>query len=154
MTTELTVDVEFHFDRRGRGSQKRITQGPDPTPTVEPGRVPRVARLLALAIRFERLLKDGAVANYSELASLGHVSRARVTQVMNLLLLAQDIQEELLHLPRTVRGYDPIHLWQLLPIAAVFDWRKQRPLWRQLRTSVAADSSPQNEFAPSDAIQS
>ena len=48
------------------------------------GRVPRVARLMALAVRFERLVRDGVVADYAELARLGHVSRARMSQAQGL----------------------------------------------------------------------
>jgi len=54
------------------------------------GRVPRVSRLMALAIRFEGLIRDGVVRNQAELARLEHVSRARVSQIMNLLNLAKD----------------------------------------------------------------
>lgn len=39
-------------------------------------------------IRFEKLFRDGDVADYAELARLGHVTRARLTQIMNLLALA------------------------------------------------------------------
>ena len=102
------------------------------TPALPPGRVPRVSRLMALALRFDELVRTGQVASYSELASLGHVTRARVSQIMNLLYLAPDIQEALLFLPLTLRGRDPIILADLMPIAAAFDWRKQRRLWRQL----------------------
>lgn len=56
----------------------------------------RVAGLLALVHRFEGLLQSGAVKDYAELARLGHVSRARITQIMNLLDLAVPIQEHLL----------------------------------------------------------
>ncbi len=49
---------------------------------------------------------------------------------MNLINLAQDIQEALLFLPRTEQGRDPIHLRLLQPIAAVIDWKKQRRLWK------------------------
>ena len=51
-----------------------------------------------VAIRFERLIQAGAVADYAELARLGHVTRARITQIMNLRLLSPDIQERLLFL--------------------------------------------------------
>jgi len=44
--------------------------------------------LLALAIRLDQLIRDGVVADQAELARLGHVSRARLTQIMNLLYLA------------------------------------------------------------------
>jgi hypothetical protein len=87
---------------------------------------------MALALHFEAQLGQGLLRNYSELARLGHVSRARISQVMNLLNLAPDLQEALLFLPRTGHGRDAIHLRQLQPIASVIDWRKQRRLWRGL----------------------
>ena len=99
---------------------------------MPPGRVPRVARWMALAIRCEQLLHEGQVASYAELARLGHVTRARVTQIMNLLSLAPDMQESILFLPRTERGRDTIILRELQPIASILDWRKQRVLWQQL----------------------
>ena len=58
--------------------------------------VPRITRLLALATKFEGLLQQGVVKDYAELARLGQVSRARVTQIMNLLSLAPDIQQQIL----------------------------------------------------------
>ncbi|HTU17696.1 MAG TPA: hypothetical protein VMG10_06490 [Gemmataceae bacterium] len=91
--------------------------------------MPRVSRWMALAIRFERLLREGHVASYAELARLGHVTHARVSQIMNLLYLAPDLQEALLFLPRTQRGRDPIILRDLQSIAAKRDWREQRRLW-------------------------
>ena len=45
---------------------------------------------------------------------------------------APDIQEQILFLPRTERGRDPIHLAQLQPLTRTLDWRQQRQLWRQL----------------------
>ena len=72
------------------------------------------------------------LASYSELAEVAHVTRARVSQIMNLVNLAPDIQEALLHLPRTERGRDPIILRDLQPIASVIDWRWQRRLWSEL----------------------
>jgi hypothetical protein len=85
-----------------------------------------------LAIRFEGLVRSGAIANYSEIATLGHVSRARISQVMNLLNLSPDILESILNLPRTQGRRDPIHLRQLQPIAMTHDWGKQRRQWREL----------------------
>jgi hypothetical protein len=96
---------------------------------------------MALAIRFSQLLREGVVADYAALARLGHVSRARVTQMMNLLCLAPDLQEALLFLPRTEHGRDPIILRNLQPIAAALDWREQRRLWAQRQPDVAAAST-------------
>lgn len=133
MIRPITVEHDIHFERQGRGSRRVMETGPDPLLVRTPGRVPRVTRLIALAIRFDRLVRDGEVADYAELARLGHVTRARITQIMNLLMLAPDIQEEILFLPRVEHGDDPLHLRQLQPIAGIPDWRKQRRLWQSLR---------------------
>jgi DNA invertase Pin-like site-specific DNA recombinase len=61
---------------------------------------PRIAQLMALAIHFEGLLKEGVVMDYSDLARLGYVSPARITQIMNLLHLSPQLQERLLFEPR------------------------------------------------------
>jgi len=131
MSTTLTIEVPVHFHRTGHGSRKEMRSGAD-TPALPPGRVPRVSRLMALALRLDELVRTGQVASYRELATMGHVTRARVSQIASLLHLAPDLQEALLFLPLTVRGRDPIILADLMPIAAAFDWRKQRRLWRQL----------------------
>ena len=131
----LTVECKVHF-QVGRKSRKRLKAGPaEPTPEarVEPGRLPRAARLMALAIRLERLLAEGVARDYADLARLGGVTRARLTQIMNLTLLAPDIQEDLLHLPRITSGRDPITEPKLRAIASIPDWRKQRKAWKALR---------------------
>jgi hypothetical protein len=87
-----------------------------------------VTRLLALAHRLEQYLGDGIAANSADLARLGHVSRARISQILNRLNLAPDIQEQLLFLPR-VSGPAPILLAQLQPIASTLDWATQRRIW-------------------------
>ena len=96
----LKQKVHFRQDARGR---HRIKRG-DPANKTEPGRVPRVARLMALAIRFDRLIQSGEVSDQSELARLAHVTQPRMTQIMNLLHLAPEIQESILFLPRTATG--------------------------------------------------
>jgi hypothetical protein len=87
---------------------------------------------MALAHHFERLVVSGVVKDYAELARLGMVSRARISQIMNLLLLAPDIQEEILFLPKTVEGHDPIKLKHLQPICLEMDWGRQRERWGKL----------------------
>jgi hypothetical protein len=131
MSTTLTIELPVHFQRCGRGRRKELRSGVEAA-SLPPGRVPRVARLMALALRFEELVRTGQVASYSALASLGQVTRARVCQITSLLYLSPDIQEALLFLPPTERGRDPIILADPMPITAPFDWRKQRRLWRQL----------------------
>lgn len=96
MKPSIQHTVKVHFGR-GTKSQKTVRLGPKPI--VAAGRVPRVARLLALAHRFEKLVQTGVAADYADLARLGRVTRARVTQIMNLLGLAPDIQEQILYSP-------------------------------------------------------
>jgi len=96
----VSVDFQFSVQQRGRGAKKRMVEGAcqlvESKPALE--RIPRISRYMALAIHFEDLIRQGVVTDYADLARLGHVTRARVTQIMNLRLLAPEIQEELLFL--------------------------------------------------------
>jgi len=137
--TSLTFQCKVHFTHARRG-RKQMAVGEAPAPAPVPlGRVPRIARLMALAIRFEGLLAAGEVRDYADLARLGHVTRARVTQIMNLLNLAPDVQEAILFLPPIEAGRDHIKEWQVRPIAATQIWRKQRVLWAALRALSRLD---------------
>ena len=131
MTDSIKFQTKVHF-HLGPNGRKHLESGKAPSVPAERGRVPRISRLMALAIRFDGLIRGGAVAAQADLARLGHVTRARLTQIMNLLQLAPDIQEALLFLPRVERGKDPIQERQMRPIAAVPDWSEQRRLWRKL----------------------
>ena len=97
-----------------------------------PARIPRISRLLALALRLEGLLADGSVRSYRELAEVGHVSRPRLTQIMQLAQLSPAIQEQLLFLPPTVEGPDRLFERNLRSVARVLDWEKQKELFRTL----------------------
>ena len=66
----------------------------------------QVRRLLALALKFEELIRSGAVTNYTVLAQLGRVSRSRITQMTSLLNPAPDIQEEILFLRPEERSFE------------------------------------------------
>ena len=119
----ITVTRKVHFST-GLAGQKRLRKGT--AAKIPVTRVPRVSRLMALAIHFDQLIREAKVKDYAELARLGRVTRARVTQVMNLLSLSPAIQEKLLFLPRIERSKEPIQERHLRPIAARSDWRKQR----------------------------
>jgi len=80
---------------------------------------------MALAIRFHQLIRDGVARDQAELARLGHVTRARLTQILNLSSLAPGIQQQILLLPRTVHGCDPLAEKHLRPIGAILASRKQ-----------------------------
>ena len=138
MNGQLTVTREFHVSRQQRGRKQLRDGAPEEVPL---GRVPRIARLLALAIRCDQLIKEGAVASQSALSRAGHITTARMTQIMTLLHLAPDIQEQILFLPRVERGRGVIQEMDVRPIAATLDWRKQRRMWAALVRKCANNNA-------------
>ena len=149
MTLPRTIKCSLRLERGKKGSH-RLTSTTAGTP-LPSGRTPRIGKLLALAHKFDGLLCQGAVADYATLARLGRVSRARITQIMNLLYLASDIQEEILFLAPSVRGRDPIHLRQLQPIACILDWHEQHNRWRALGPipDSGASAAPEENISAS-----
>jgi len=126
------LEVSFTFQPRNKRGNVN-PQSDSRRGSTGKGNIPRVAKLLALAIRFEKLVKRGDIQDYADLARLGYVTRARITQIMNLLNLAPDIQEDILFLPNTMKGRDPILEKDLRPVAAVPHWSRQRKMWAQMR---------------------
>lgn len=129
----IKMKQKVRFTRSNAG-RRRIVDVPPAEMPKPAGRVPRVAKLMALAIRFDGLLRDGIVSDQSELARLAKVTQPRMTQIMNLLHLAADIQEQILFLPDVSSGRDPIHERMLRPITAEIDWDRQRQMWRALHS--------------------
>jgi len=127
----ITVTTKVHFTTAKAG-RKKLSTGPRLV-AASPGRIPRISKLMALAIRFDGLLREGKVADMSELARLAHVTQPRMTQIMNLNHLAPDIQEELMFLPPVHEGRDAIHERMLRSVSAEVSWLNQRLLWRRLR---------------------
>ena len=118
---EVRYAVDFGRQRKQRKTMSSAGELAD-------GSIPRVARLLALAIRFEGLLRTGTIRDHAELARRGRVTRARMTQIMKLLDLAPDIQEQILFLP-PVEGLNERNLRR---IVSTIDWREQRRLFQKI----------------------
>jgi hypothetical protein len=92
---------------------------------------------MALAIYYEDLIREGHVHDYAEIATLGHVTRARVTQIMNLRLLAPDLQEVLITLGLRIDGRDALGLRQCQSIALEYSWRRQREQFQSVLDLMA-----------------
>ena len=101
-------------------------------PAASRGRVPRISKLMALAVRCDELIRSTVLRDYTDLAKLGRITKPRVTQLMNLLHLAPDIQEDLLFLPRECGQRDSITERHLRPVAQLVDWTEQRQLFSSL----------------------
>jgi hypothetical protein len=89
-----------------------------------------------MAHRLDGLVSDGTVANYAELAQYASVSRARISQIMNLLNLAPAIQEKLLFLPSS----DAVSITErtLQRLASISDWDRQVQLFDAPGRSIGA----------------
>jgi len=109
----MEVEVMLDLPRRG----------PAARPPASP-RTPRVTRLMALAVKYQGLVNVGELRDYADIARLGYVTRARITQIMNLSNLAPDIQEKLLF----PEGFLPPER-RLRKLAGQVDWDEQRQLW-------------------------
>jgi hypothetical protein len=119
---ETTLPVRPRRHESGKGGQ------PDSTPHAgSRPRIPRITRLMALAIKFQEIVERREVHDYADLARLGYVSRARLTQIMNLLLLAPDIQEEILGLNSL--GDDKTTERHMRSLVKVVAWDQQRREW-------------------------
>jgi hypothetical protein len=118
--------IEFTVPFRRVPSPLALIVEPAPQPQGSP---PRIARLLALAHKLDALVRSGAVTGYAELARLGHVSPARLTQILVLLHLAPSIQEYLLFLSAADARF--IGESELRKIAREPRWDRQRQLFEQ-----------------------
>jgi hypothetical protein len=93
----------------------------------------RIARQLALAHALQRRVDAGEFADNADMARALGFTRARVTQIMDLLLLAADIQEEILHL-EVAPGAQPISERALRDrVLKTIDWLEQRQRWCEIR---------------------
>ncbi len=108
------------------------------TEPVPVGRLPRVTRLLALAHTIDRRIRSGEIRNWAEAARLVGVTRARMTQIAKLLLLAPQIQEGILNLSNVTRGADPVTERALRVATAQLDWQRQEEMPLMERTLAAS----------------
>lgn len=127
---ELTVSKRVTFSTAARG-RRRMEVATELAPSA-PSPLPRITRLMALAIKLDGLIASGAISDQAEIARAGCITRARATQIMSLLYLAPDIQEAILDLPPVVEGRDPVTERDIRPVAAEADWARQRSLWSQV----------------------
>ncbi len=126
MSNGGTLEIQF---------QLRATQPLTPEPAAPPsaGRLPQIARLLALAIHFDNMIRQGDAKDYADIGRLTCLCRERVSQIMCLTYLAPDIQMELLYLPPVPAGRHPISETTARKIAKLLSWDDQRREWARLK---------------------
>ncbi len=121
-----TVDVEITIRPTGRGKPRQDARAAH---AAAAPRIPRITRLMALAIKFQDMVDRREVRDFADLARLGYVTRARITQIMNLINLAPDIQEEILLQRLKSKVVTERHLRS---VTSEVSWQRQRQLWHNL----------------------
>jgi len=91
----------------------------------------RLAKMLALAHKMQELIDSGKVPDRATLARRLGFSRARVTQLLDLLLLAPDIQEEIVML-EIPAGNKTITEHETRKVLRFCHWQKQRSEWNKI----------------------
>lgn len=71
--------LELSFSLKPRNNRKSDKRHLDEKPDFEPGNVPRVSKMMALAIRFQGLISRREVRDYADLARLGYSRSNRST---------------------------------------------------------------------------
>ena len=127
MTASFSLDIHL---APGHCGHKRIRKGRKPE-HAKPTRLPRITRLMALAIKYEDLIDSGVVEGHDALARLAGVDRSQVSRIMRLRLLGPKIQENLLGLQEVEAGRDTITWKDIDPITRISSWEKQRELFNR-----------------------
>jgi hypothetical protein len=122
--SEVTYTLDFEVRHRN-GPQNEDTRR---AAEASQHSIPRIARLMVLAIRLEGLIREQTLPDYAAVACRGRVTRARMSQIMKLLNLAPDLQEQILFLPELPH----LNERNLRPIVRLIDWHEQRRLFREL----------------------
>lgn len=126
-----TVEIQFRLYATGRPPGRT---GPTGSPSSSGnGRLPRVTQVVALAIQFQDMIQRGEARDYADLARLGCLTRERMSQIMELVWLAPDIQQEILEFPPSGGARFPISEVAVRKIASPLSWTEQRHAWQQLK---------------------
>ena len=124
------IQAKFQTSTVARG-QQRIASPKKPRPARQP-RTPHITKLMALAIRLDDLVATGQVKDQAEIARTAGITRACVTQIMNLNQLSPAIQSDLLSLPAMQLAETSITEREARTMSTVICWRKQGQLWNRL----------------------
>ncbi len=120
----MRVEFKVYF-ANGRRGRKKLETGESPAvkPENKPTRLPRITQLMALAIKFERLLHEGHIKSYADLARLAGVNLSQITRIMSLRNLAPSIQEAILALEPLKNGdREPIRIEEVLHFSSKLVW--------------------------------
>ncbi len=133
MTVKSGLSVEYKVDFGNGNGKQDIRKDTTKKKRKLPPKFPHVTRLLALAHHLQELIDKGAVEDYADIARLSNLSRARLSQIMNLTLLAPQIQEEILLFKNQKPILDRLREQSLRIVLKSPIWKKQIRIWEKLK---------------------
>lgn len=128
----LVIEGAFLRGRKGKAVAFAAAPPVAPPRTKRPA---HVARMLALAHHLQKAIDDGAVADRAAVARKLGLTRARVTQLLDLLLLAPDLQLAVLEM-EAIDGIEPSSERPLREIAHEALWASQRSRFRDVSSPI------------------
>ena len=127
--TNSAAEIQFRLHVSKRAERGDAGEAP----SSSRGRLPRVTQVLALAIEFQDMIQRGEARDYADLARLGCITRERMSQIMELIWLAPDIQQEILEFPPNKTGRFPISEVTARRVAESLHWIEQRDAWSKIK---------------------
>ncbi|MCP3105473.1 hypothetical protein LZ198_42095 [Myxococcus sp. K15C18031901] len=118
--------------------KKRVVlqEAPPPPPPAPVRRPAHVARMLALAHHLQGAIDRELVPNRATVARKLGLTRARVTQLLDLLLLAPDLHARVREF-EAIDGAEPMAERTLRAVAHAGTWAEQRAAWAKVAIRAA-----------------
>ncbi len=129
----LSVEYKVDFGNDNGGGKENVSKtrkSPGKKESKSSPKFPHVTRLLALAHHLQGLIDKGIVRDYADIARLSNLSRARLSQIMNLTLLSPQIQEEILFSQSSLKEKSVRKILQS-PV-----WEEQINIWEQQKALI------------------
>jgi hypothetical protein len=138
-------EIVVTFTPRGQARARRAADARSMPPRRYPA---RIARQVALAFALRRRIEAGEFDDFATMARALGFTRARITQLMDLLLIAPEVLEEVLFLELPA-GPQPLSERALRDtLCRLVDWREQRVAWEGLKAGSVAASTDRKEAQP------
>lgn len=142
--SSATETFKIHLARKSHG-RVELREGEAPEPPPRP-RVPtRAARLLALAHRFDGLVRSGEFDDYTQVALVAGLTKARISQIADLSLLAPVVQERVLVELKPEKGRELYGERDLRLIVREPDWDRQLVLFERMLADRRKDAAKVTE---------
>ena len=96
---------------------------------------PKIRRNLILAHQLQRLFDEGKVKSLKQTSEWLNFDQARLDHLMTMLLIAPDIQNEILNGDKQTISLIPEY--KVRSLAAEIEWKKQTQIWQDIKKTTS-----------------